>query len=357
MGFTPKDWDIATSALPQTVKGLFPHTFDTGIKHGTITVVRNHTHYEVTTYRVDGIYEDNRRPSSVTFTARIEDDLSRRDFTMNAVAYNPAVGFVDPWGGKIDIGKKIIRCVGDPINRFGEDALRMLRALRFAAQLGFAIETATLQAVSHCNHTLAAISAERIKEELTRLLVSPYPENALYLSSLGLMPHVLFGRSYGGDLPVVTEQLKKCPAVIRLRAALFFAWAGNDALLLLRDLRFDNKTARDISVLINYLPFPVPQNRYEIKKIMSLITPGLADDLFTLQQNQTNREILRDILASGECFTLRDLAVKGDDLMEMGFKPGAGLGMVLAELLEAVMRDPSLNRHSVLSRIISPPRT
>ncbi|MCL2707696.1 MAG: polynucleotide adenylyltransferase, partial [Defluviitaleaceae bacterium] len=174
-GVIPKDFDIATSAPPDRVKTLFSRTADTGIAHGTVTVLIGGQAFEVTTYRTDGEYLDGRRPSRVAFSAKIEDDLSRRDFTMNAVAYNPRTGFVDPHGGIADINGKLIKCVGIAEKRFGEDALRMMRAVRFASRLGFEIESDTLGAIKKLSHKLRCVSAERIRDELIGTLTGDCP--------------------------------------------------------------------------------------------------------------------------------------------------------------------------------------
>ena len=172
----PGDWDITTSALPEQVKELFHRTVDTGIQHGTVTVMMGKEGFEVTTYRVDGEYHDGRHPDAVTFTRSLEEDLKRRDFTINAMAYHPEHGLVDLFGGMEDINRKIIRCVGDPVERFTEDALRMLRAVRFSAQLGFTVEENTKAALTKMSGNLEHVSAERIQTELVKLLVSDHPD-------------------------------------------------------------------------------------------------------------------------------------------------------------------------------------
>ena len=172
----PGDWDITTSALPEQVKELFHRTVDTGIQHGTVTVMMGKEGFEVTTYRVDGEYHDGRHPDAVTFTRSLEEDLKRRDFTINAMAYHPEHGLVDLFGGMEDINRKIIRCVGDPVERFTEDALRMLRAVRFSAQLGFTVEENTKAALARMSGNLEHVSAERIQTELVKLLVSDHPD-------------------------------------------------------------------------------------------------------------------------------------------------------------------------------------
>ncbi|MCI5517194.1 MAG: CCA tRNA nucleotidyltransferase, partial [Roseburia sp.] len=191
LGRTPQDWDITTSARPEQVKELFSHTIDTGIQHGTVTVMLDHEGYEVTTYRIDGEYEDARHPKEVTFTANLIEDLKRRDFTINAMAYNEAAGLVDAFDGIGDLKRKVIRCVGDPMERFSEDALRMLRAVRFAAQLGFEIAPDTKDAVSRLAETIQKVSAERIQVELVKLLVSDHPEEIRQVYELGLSAQVL----------------------------------------------------------------------------------------------------------------------------------------------------------------------
>ncbi|MCL2602874.1 MAG: CCA tRNA nucleotidyltransferase [Defluviitaleaceae bacterium] len=363
-GITPKDWDVTTNALPHQVKSLFSRTFDTGIKHGTITVLQNRQPFEVTTYRVDGTYLDARRPESVTYTADIEDDLSRRDFTMNAIAYNPACGFSDPFDGRVDIKRKIIRCVGDPTQRFGEDALRMLRAIRFAGTLGFTIEADTLNAISAQKENLVRISAERVREELTRLLCGAYSQAIALLESTGLMPYVLQSRTYEGNLAETIRQIEKSPADEHLRLSLFFS-RFESVEKVLRALRFDNKSVQAICLYVRLLPVPIPADRYAIKKYLYQMPAAYAqlffENLLTLQEiTQVSdpahiarlRQISRNIHESCECYTLRSLAVNGKDLAALGIPPGKAMGDTLKSLLDAVMRDPTLNtKPTLLSRI------
>ena len=187
----PDDWDITTSAKPMEIKRLFPVTIDTGIQHGTVTVLKNHVGYEVTTYRIDGEYADNRHPKEVIFTANLKEDLLRRDFTINAMAYNHEKGIIDEYGGLDDIRDGIIRCVGNPYDRFSEDALRIMRAVRFSAQLGYKIEEETSKAIVKLSPNLASISAERINTELTKLLLSPNPDYLRDAYRLGITGVVL----------------------------------------------------------------------------------------------------------------------------------------------------------------------
>ena len=351
-GTVPKDWDITTSAMPQQVAQIFPKTIETGIQHGTITVLVNRNGYEVTTYRIDGEYLDNRRPESVMFTASIKDDLARRDFTMNAIAYSPSQGFVDPFNGRGDIEKKLIRCVGSAKQRFGEDALRMLRAIRFAGQLGFAVDYEISTAIHAQRASLANISPERIREELTRLINSPYVEALGLLERTGLLPYVLIGRVYDGDIGKTIHLLKQCPRHEALRLALFLVPSGEACKDIMRDLRFDNKTIHEVSIYVNMLPVCIPHDRYEIKKHLRQLSPVLFENLLRLQSIINPHDAARlaavgreaqDIQAKNECYTLRDLSISGDDLIAYGLPHGIAIGEKLEELLDAVMRDPMLN--------------
>ena len=361
-GVQPKDWDIATSATPALAKPLFSRTIDTGIKHGTITVLIDKQHYEVTTYRIDGEYLDSRRPETVEFTGNIEDDLARRDFTMNAIAYNQTRGFVDPFCGQEDIARKTIRCVGIPAHRFKEDALRMLRAIRFAGTTGFAICPNTLDAITELAPNLQHISPERIREELGKLVTSPNPQAVRFLYTTGLLTYIFKPCHSGLDpespcnslqtMSRICNQLVSCPAHEPMRMALFLHWAGENCETILRALRFDNNSRKEISLYVKMLHSPLPQNRYEIKKLLRFITPELFDNLLTLKTiidpskaetfDHTRREVA-DILQNGECFTLRDLAVNGKMLAQAGVAHGKTMGDILESLLDAVMQNPQIN--------------
>ena len=191
MGIPPHDYDITTSALPEEVKAIFPHTVDTGIEHGTVTVIIDKIGYELTTYRIDGEYKDNRHPEQVIFTDKLAGDLSRRDFTVNAIAYNDQRGYVDMFGGMEDIKKAIIKGVGEPSKRFQEDALRMMRALRFSAQLNFSIEENTMLALKENAQLIKNISIERIREEFFKLIISDHNERLDLLYESGMLPYFL----------------------------------------------------------------------------------------------------------------------------------------------------------------------
>jgi len=365
----PKDWDITTSALPDEVVGIFPKTFETGIKHGTVTVLINRCGYEITTFRIDGEYFDSRRPEQVTFTSNIIEDLSRRDFTVNAIGYNPRTGFIDPFEGQADITRKLIRCVGPPEHRFGEDALRMLRAIRFAGQLGFEVDKATLRAIADLASNITKISAERVREELTKLICSQNVHAIKLLESTGLLKHIL--PTYKGNIDNTIDLLKGCPVNVPLRLAVFFEYDGQESNKLLRNLRFDNKTIRETFYYICMIHHDIFHDRYEIKKILRQIaqawdafrTPynsnrfcmpsSIFENLLLLKkifypvnEKMFSKILLeaKDILEKNECFTLADLSVTGDDLVANGIPPGKAVGEKLEELLDAVMRNPKLNK-------------
>lgn len=233
LGREPDDWDITTSARPEQVKELFTYTIDTGIQHGTVTVMLDHIGYEVTTYRIDGEYEDCRHPKDVTFTTQLSEDLLRRDFTINAMAYNEQEGIIDLFGGMDDLNNKVIRCVGEPGERFDEDALRILRAYRFSAQLGFSIDKATAEAASERVANLEKVSAERIREELNKLLMSPNPDRLFDAREAGVTKVVLpeFDAIVNGGLDAQgIKGIKNGQAMSGMRAVKAISLVANSAL-------------------------------------------------------------------------------------------------------------------------------
>ena len=303
LGRTPDDWDITTSATPMETKSLFARTFDTGIEHGTITVLIEKEAFEVTTYRVDGKYEDNRHPSEVTFTRCLEEDLLRRDFTINAMAYNDEEGLVDIFGGMCDLEHKIIRCVGDARARFGEDALRILRAVRFAAQLGFTIEEETKCAIRELSFTLDNISAERVQVELIKMLTSPNPGMIRDAYELGITKVILpefdammvtkqetLHHKYSvGEHTIKTIEAIRADKVLRL-AMLFHDIAkpltktfddqgvahfkmhdikgAEMTKQILRRLKFDNDTLHKVVNLVQYHDYRMPAEPKNVRRAM-----------------------------------------------------------------------------------------
>ena len=404
----PDDWDITTSARPEQVKALFRKTFDTGIQHGTITVMMPNAEsgklegYEVTTYRVDGKYEDHRRPTSVTFTASLLEDMKRRDFTINAMAYNEEEGIVDHFDGMGDLERHVIRCVGKAQERFDEDALRILRAVRFAAQLDFTIEEQTRLAIEKQAELLNDISAERIQVELTKLLLSKHPERLRTAYELGVTAVVLpeFDRmmqteqnnihhmySVGEHTLRVIEQV---PAQKALRwAALLHDvakpvtkttdekgdhfYGHNEAGVelarqILTRLKFDNATIDRVKRLVYWHDYAMGAliKLRTFRRGLSKMGADLFEDYICLkradilgqstymrQEKLDRLDVLRDyytqIIEENQCLSLKDLAVTGKDLItELGMQPGKEIGTTLHTLLDRVLDDPSLNERNVL---------
>lgn len=359
LGRIPQDWDITTSALPEETKALFDHTFDTGIQHGTITVVLHKENYEVTTYRVDGKYADCRHPDAVSFTKNLTEDLLRRDFTMNAIAYHPAEGFRDPFHGQEDIAAKTIRGVGDPALRFQEDALRMLRCVRFAAQLGFAIEPETWAALCANTALIQKISVERIREELEKLWLSPFQEKMPLLWESGLLAQIdptLSARLIAHSQRILDE-LSACPKNALLRWCVVLQdYTPAEAKAFLKGLKFDNHTLRRVCLLLEYLPKDVPTEAYPLRKLVSIIGEEATEQLLLLQSilrpaspHGESKALFAKILADGNCLTLKTLEVSGKDLMEIGAPRGKELGSLLGTLLEMVLQEPGKNTKEILT--------
>ena len=381
LGKLPQDWDITTPAMPEQVKALFPRTIDTGIKHGTVTIMIGANGYEVTTYRIDGIYEDGRHPRDVTFTRSLEEDLKRRDFTINAMAYNPEEGLVDLFGGIQDLKEGRIRCVGDPGARFSEDALRMMRAVRFAAQLGFSIEEDTARAVKTLAGTLVRISAERIRSELEKLLLSPHPELIEKAYELGITGIIL--PEYDGltDFPSrpagVYENARLHTAALlpvaaetkpQRFAALMSYLEPEQVETTMRRLKFDNSTRILTERLVRFQNFAFENTEAAMRQFLYKAGEDLFPELVRMRQAQiaageavgadaarqdlkVKEELFRRVTEGGQCFSLDRLAVSGNDLIATGVKPGKKLGALLHELLEKVIEDQSLNEKERLIRM------
>lgn len=396
----PEDWDITTSAKPEQVKRIFRRTVDTGIEHGTVTVLIGKDGFEVTTYRVDGLYEDGRHPKEVTFTSRLEEDLKRRDFTINAMAYNDDERLVDAFGGMRDLNYHLIRCVGDPKERFSEDALRILRAVRFSAQLAFPIEPETAEAIKSLAPNLEKISAERIQAELVKLLVSDHPERIQDACELGITKVVL---PEWDDMVGVKQntphhkydvaahtvhalQNVKNDKVLRL-TMLFHDMGkpvmkttdenGRDhfkghaiaseqiAKTVMKRLKFDNDTIRKVTKLVAYHDYRMEPTGPNVRRAMNEIGVELFPYYLAVRLADTKaqssyerrgkleniiqiRELYRNALRNKECVTLKDLAVTGTDLINLGIAPGKELGTLLNELLDMVIEDPAWNQKGKL---------
>lgn len=356
LGRVPGDWDITTSALPQQVKALFRRTIDTGIQHGTVTIMLGKNGYEVTTYRIDGKYEDSRHPESVEFTPNLEEDLKRRDFTINAMAYNDENGVVDIFGGIDDIRNRIIRCVGNAHDRFTEDALRILRAVRFSAQLGFEIDKATKDAARELAPTLVKISRERIHTELNKLLLSDNPDYFSVVYELGVMKVIIpeLEGVNSGDIDRLKILIKRTKPCLPERYAALLSVIGKDKTrAVLKGLKLDNATISMAVKLVEYLgitpALTEPQMRHYINEV------GKEDALRVIEFNLAfasedeykgyadMRNICVTVLERGDCTSLKELRITGKLLMNSGFEAGKQLGGLLEELLLEVLDNPALN--------------
>ena len=362
LGRIPGDWDITTSARPEEVKEIFGKTVDTGLQHGTVTIIKNHRGYEVTTYRIDGEYLDGRHPDSVEFTSSLTEDLKRRDFTINAMAYSHETGIVDEFGGMEDLEKKIIRCVGRAHDRFTEDALRILRAIRFAAQLNFDIEEETYRAIADIAPNLKKVSKERIQVELTKLLLSDHPEKLLMVEETGIIPFVTedFSEAFRSWDKEKALGESKLPAEKAMR------WAGFLRFLppakvqkILKGLKLDNETVGNSRAMVEgYHAFLAP-DKTEIRRAMSMMTPYQLDGSLRLKELDGDKSIPKirclweEIKEAGDCVSLKTLAVGGNDLIAAGVMPGKAVGETLKMLLELVLSDPSLNQRELLLKRVS----
>lgn len=402
LGRTPGDWDITTDAKPQEVKKLFRRTIDTGIEHGTVTVMLGRDGYEVTTYRIDGEYADSRHPKDVTFTASLREDLRRRDFTINAMAYNQEEGLIDAFDGIKDIRRRLIRCVGDPMERFGEDALRIMRAIRFSAQLDYAVEEQTQQAIRALAPTLSRISAERVQTELVKMLCSDHPgrlRDAYEMGITGVVlpefdrcmqtpqnhPHHIY--SVGEHIIVSMENIR-ADRVLRLTMLFhdvgkpltvsedekgihhFYGHAAKSAELtheIMQRLKFDRETMTRVCNLVRYHDLYIGQDTtpadvriavYEVgeKDFPLLLEVKRADMLAQSMYQRDSKEAVlaqvqgmyEDILNAGECLSLKQLSVRGQDLIAAGISPGKELGGVLHAMLMEVLRHPERNTQEYL---------
>ncbi len=400
LGRKPNDWDVTTSAKPQQIKAVFRHTIDTGIQHGTVTVMLDREGFEVTTYRIDGEYEDSRHPKEVIFTANLIEDLKRRDFTINAFAYNDQSGIVDAFDGMEDLERGVIRCVGEAAERFGEDALRMLRAVRFSAQLGFSIAQETRAAIRELAPSLSHISAERIQAELVKLLLSAHPDYMRDAYELGItavvLPELDAAFATGQHNPhhrySVGEHLMQCLLHTRADRSLRIAALLHDigkplvrttdeegidhfyghveesermALDILKRLKFDNDTIDKVQKYVRYHDYkPEPDARSvrrAVNKIGEAYFPQVLEirraDALAQSSCQRAEKLARidetarlyaEIMAKNQCISLRTLEITGNDLIALGVPKGRRIGEILNRLLDDVLQEPENNVHEYL---------
>ncbi len=388
---TPKDWDICTSALPDEMERVFQgfRVVETGLKHGTLTVVLDGIPYEITTFRVDGAYTDHRHPDGVTFVTDVREDLARRDFTVNAMAYHPAEGLIDAFGGQEDLRRGVIRCVGQPEERFREDALRILRAMRFASVYGFTIDEETAKAAHELKETLSLVAAERIRAELGKLLCGQGCGNILraYRDILGqILPQLVPMFDFPQCTPHhrfdvwehTVRSVENVPAAEVLRFAMLLHDAGKPATFtrdedgvghfcghaacsekiaeaVMTRLRMDKATAQRVILLVKHHDIDLSAdsrllkrrlNQFGEEALRQLIDVQEADQLAKGTCDPTEirasaaalRQALDALLASAPCFTLKDLAVNGRDIAALGAK-GSTIGGILQHLLSCVMDD------------------
>lgn len=401
LGRKPMDWDITTSAKPEQVKELFYHTIDTGIQHGTVTVMLSCEGFEVTTYRIDGEYEDARHPKEVLFTSNLLEDLKRRDFTINAMAYNEKDGLVDAFDGQKDLERGMIRCVGVAEERFSEDALRMLRAVRFAAQLDFQIEEKTKAAIKKLAPNIAKVSAERIQTELVKLLTSNHPEmlktayetglTSVFLPEFDVMmetqqnnPHHCYSvgeHTLKGLEEVAPGKIERLTLLLHDVAKPscrvtdengidhFYGHPEEGAKMakaILKRLKFDNDTVNRVSALVRcHDESPALTMRgirrainrngeeqypvlFEIKRA-DLLAQSMLDRDAKMENLARYMGLYKDIMAKNQCLTIKQLAVNGSDLIAEGIKPGKEIGEILKQLLEHVLDHPEDNTKEKLT--------
>lgn len=404
LGRKPDDWDITTSANPYEVKEVFAKTIDTGIQHGTVTVMLNKEGFEVTTYRIDGEYEDSRHPKEVIFTKNLVEDLKRRDFTINAMAYNDRSGIVDAFSGMQDLENGVICCVGNAKERFTEDALRMMRAVRFSAQLGYEIEESTQEAIRELAQTLRNISAERIQTELVKLLVSPHPDYLRKAYELGMtaiiMPEFDEAMQCEQNNPhhmyTVGEHLLQCVTKVQADKALRIAAilhdigkpvmkktdeAGIDHFRghvelgeemvnkILRRLKFDNDTITKARKYVKFHDYRMETTPKAVRRAINKIgeeyfeavmelqkADMLAQSTYKREEKQLRLEtvwsLYQEIKNNKNCVSLKTLEMTGNDLIALGVPQGKQIGIVLGTLLEDVLDTPEHNNKAYLTDLV-----
>ena len=403
LGKKPYDFDITTDATPQEVKALFDKVIETGIAHGTVTVMIDKEPLEVTTFRADGEYIDNRKPKSVTLVKDVRGDLARRDFTINALCYNDEEGILDLFSGIDDLNNKIIRAIGEPEERFREDALRILRAVRFSVQLGFEIEKNTLSAIKKCAELVKNLSVERITAELDKILMSPEPDRALLLMyEMGILDFIMpeMADCYRCEQNIkwhiydvgnhTAKVVKNCNDVIHLRyAALMHDWGkvhtrgkndeGEDTFRnhakvsealadeFTKKYKFSNERKDKVLRLVKYHDIEIlPEKKY-VKRAINKVGDDIFSDLIMLKradclsQNldftasrlpyiEKLEKLYEEIKENKETFSLKNLAIDGNDLIELGVR-GKKIGEILNALLEVVMDDAAQNEREILIKI------
>lgn len=343
LSLSPCDFDITTSLPPEKILTLFEKTVATGIKHGTVTVVMDNMNIEVTTYRTDGNYCDSRHPEDVHFVKSLKEDLARRDFTVNAIAYNPKVGIVDEFGGLNDLKLKLLRTVGDPYKRFSEDALRILRLFRFSCQLGFTAHEATMEAALKSANDLKNISRERIASELFKALISPYPQRLSPLIMAGALSFC------GIEKGSISDEITLLPLDRDIRFYKLLYDCASEHITVCKELKTDNKLLTFCSE-VNQLIYSPPTNESECKLALKDFSSKAVTAALLLTNSDSS--MVERILSSKQPYRIKDLAVTGDDLKTVGMD-GKEVGQALEFLIRHVIEHPEDNVKKVLLSIIS----
>lgn len=366
LGFEPNDYDITTSATPKAIKDIFRDfkCIETGIEHGTVSVVIDDDIYEITTYRIEGEYKDHRRPENVDFTSKLEEDLKRRDFTINAMAYNEKEGLIDLFGGNIDIENKIIKTVGNPYNRFNEDGLRMIRAIRFSSKLDFKIEDNTLLAIYDNAKIIKNISLERITDEFNKIILSNKPENVIYLFKTKLLNYLNISSEENENK--IKELYKKISILNKFDKVLVKRLVVLDYLIkelnincnsFCKELVYSKKIIKNHNLILSLMKeINIKElNKVKVKKILNRIDKSLFEEYLDISRVIYEDEknfaqiiyILKEIEENNECYTVKNLKIDGRDIMALGYENKA-VGEVLNYLLEKVIIKPALNEKSLL---------
>lgn len=367
LGREPEDWDITTSARPEEVKSIFRTTVDTGIEHGTVTVLlpKDETgeevrSFELTTFRIDGEYEDSRHPKRVSFTSSLTEDLARRDFTINAMAYHMDMGLIDPFSGMIDLENKTLRAVGKAEERFKEDALRMMRGIRFSAQLNFSLEEDCFMGMRKLRENLGKVSKERIAVELWKLLASEHPEKVEMLFSTGLSPYITrdFPKIGEAGIPIL---IPEAPKEKILRFGLFLRNVPMYAGKILRELKLDRMTIDGASRFAKLFSENEVENPYALRKRIASDGMKMTRDFYAMQEAilkkkentesdriylavlQERVEWLKEIEKRQDCVSFSEMQLGGKDLISLGVSPGKALGELLHYAFDYVLHYPSEN--------------
>lgn len=362
----PKDWDVTTSAKPEQIKEIFAKTVDTGIEHGTVTVIWKEEACEVTTYRIDGNYSDSRHPDEVIFSQELKEDIVRRDFTVNALAYHPDRGVVDLVGGRRDLSDGLIRCVGKAQERFKEDALRILRAWRFCAQLSFRMDPLTKAGIDEEKHRLKVVSVERIQIELMKIIESDHPDILIDMMEQGLFLYIIKECQVKSADSLWKENLRRqllgSPKDKVLRLAILLDFIDDKSLLnqIFRRLHFDNETREGVVELLLAMKLKEVKSIYEYRKALNQFgwdSMKRRIDMMKvrgihLDQIQREEHFLEDIKMNQDPIYLKDLAIGGKDLLEIGFKRGKHLGEILEALLDEVHKTPNINEKETLIKLV-----